>query len=66
MLDPSDEPPTKCFCHLDKLLSEILKEGIKQKAALPSGLAEVERYFDTVESLAESVDLDRPSTEVSP
>ena len=50
------EPPTKRFRHLNRILDEKLKEGMKKKSVNPPGHAEIERYFDTVENLREVVD----------
>ena len=33
-----------------------MKEGLKRKATLPPGQVEVQKYFDTIESLAENQD----------
>lgn len=50
------EPPTKKFRHLNKVLEQKWKEGIQRIAKHPPGQVEVTRYFETVESLADSVD----------
>lgn len=56
MSDPADEPPAKRFRHLTKVLEQRWKEGLKKKAKLPPGQAEIERYFDSLESLADDAD----------
>ena len=54
--DRCEEPPTKLFRHLDRILEARVKEGLRQTSSLPPGKAEVERYFQSVESAAEKVD----------
>lgn len=49
-------PPTKRFRHLNRVLEEKFKEGMKRKSVNPPGHTEVERYFDSVDTLAENVD----------
>lgn len=51
-----EEPPTKRFRHLNRVLEVKFKEGMKRKSKHPPGATEVERYFDSVEALAEHVD----------
>lgn len=51
-----EEPPTKRFRHLNRVLEVKFKEGLKRKSKHPPGHTEVERYFDSVEALAENVD----------
>ena len=51
-----DEPPTKRFRHLNKVLEQKFKEGIKKKSVNPPGHGEIQRYFDSVETLSEAVD----------
>ena len=50
-----DELPTKRFHHLNKVLEQKFKEGIK-KSVNPPGHGEIQRYFDSVETLSEAVD----------
>ena len=50
------EPPSKRFRHLNKVLEQRVKEGMKKKSVNPPGHAEIERYFDSVETRAESAD----------
>ena len=54
--DVGEEPPTKRFRHLNRVLEVKFKEGMKRKSKHPPGATEVERYFDSVEALAEHVD----------
>lgn len=51
-----EEPPSKRFRHLNKVLEQRVKEGMKKKSVNPPGHAEIERYFDSVETRAESAD----------
>ena len=51
-----EEPPTKCFKQLSHVIEQKSKEGMKRKAVNPPGYGEVEHYFNSVESLAESLD----------
>ena len=51
-----EEPPTKRFRHLNRILEEKWKEGLRKTSAIPLEKAEVERYFQTVESVVEKVD----------
>ena len=51
-----EEPPTKRFRYLQRVIDQKFKEGMKRKSVNPPGHAEVERYFDFVQVLAESVD----------
>lgn len=55
-LEVGEEPPTKRFKHLNRVIEQKFKEGMKRKSVNPPGYGEVERYFDSVESLAENVD----------
>ena len=48
----SEPPPAKWFRHLDKVLQVNLKEKVKSKSKLPLGKVEVDRYFDSTDSLA--------------
>lgn len=50
------EPPTKKFRHLNRVLEQKWKEGIQLMSKHPPGQVEVQRYFEAVESLADSVD----------
>lgn len=58
--DETDEcegpPPEKRFKHLGKVLEEKVKEGLEKTSHLPPGKAEIEQYFSSVHSVAESVD----------
>ena len=38
------------------MIEQKFKEGMKRKSVNPPGYSEVERYFDAVESLADSTD----------
>ena len=49
----SEEPPTKRFRHLNKVLERRRKESLKRNSKLPLGKVEVDRYF---EPLAEEAD----------
>lgn len=49
------EPPAKRFRYLTKVLEHKWQEGLK-KSKLPPGQSEVERYFDSVETLANAAD----------
>ena len=51
-----EEPPTKRFRHLNRILQEKWKEGLRKTSAIPVGKAEVQRCFQTVESIVEKVD----------
>ena len=51
-----EEPPTKRFRHLNRILEEKWKEGLRKTSAIPVEKAEVERYFQAVESAVEKVD----------
>ena len=52
-----EEPPAaKRFRHLDRVLEVKFKEGMKRKSKHPPGTTEIERYFDSVEALAEHAD----------
>ena len=51
-----EEPPKKRFHHLNHILEAKWKEGLKRTATLPSGKAEIEKYFLTVDAAAEKVD----------
>ena len=53
---PVGEPPVKRFRHLNKVLEQRWKEGLKQKSKHPPGHDEVEHYFDALESLSEDAD----------
>ena len=53
----SGEPQRKQFLHLDQVLEQRWKEGLKKKSKLPHGNAEVERFFDSLHSLADDADL---------
>ena len=56
-LEVGEEPPSsKRFRHLNRVIEQKFKEGMKRKSVNPPGYAEVERYFDAVESLADSTD----------
>ena len=52
----SEPPPAKRFRHLDKVLQVNLKEKVKSKSKLPLGKVEVDRYFDSTDSLADDAD----------
>ena len=53
----SEPPPKKKrFRHLETVIEQRWKEGLKKSAALPPGRAEIERYFTTVESATDAVD----------
>lgn len=48
------EPHTKKFQHLNKVLEQKWKEGIQRISKHPPGQVEVTRYFEALESLADS------------
>lgn len=52
----SEPPPAKCFRHLDKVLQINWKEKVKSKSKLPPGKIEVERYFESTDSLTDTAD----------
>ena len=54
----SEPPPKKKkrFRHLETVIEQKWKEGLKKSAALPPGRAEIEHYFSTVESATDTVD----------
>ena len=54
--DEPSEPSRKRFRHLDWVLEQKWKEGLKKKSKLPHGQAEVDHYFETLESLGEDAD----------
>ena len=51
-----EEPPKKCFHHLNCILEAKWKERLKRTAILPLGKAEIEKYFQTVDAAADKVD----------
>ena len=53
----SSVPQRKQFLHLDRVLEQRWKEGLKKKSKLLHGKAEVERFFDSLHSLADNADL---------
>ena len=50
------EPPTKRFRHLNRILEAKLKEGLQRTSRFSKEKAEVEQYFQTVESTSEKID----------
>ena len=51
-----EQSPTKRFRHLNKVLEQKFKKGIKKRSVNPPGHAEIEHYFNLVETLVESAD----------
>ena len=50
------EPQRKRFRHLERVLEQKWKEGLRKKSKLPHGQAEVERFFESLHSLADNAD----------
>ena len=49
-LQQSDEPPSKRFRHLNKLLERKVKEGIKEASKVPAGETELKHYLKNVQT----------------
>ena len=50
------EPQRKQFRHLERVLEQKWKEGLRKKSKLPHGQAEVERFFESLHTLADDAD----------
>ena len=52
----TEKPPSKRFKHLNRILEAKRHEGLQKASTFSLEKAEVERYFQTVETAAEKVD----------